>query len=122
MSEKLQILNMVKDGTITSEEGADLLEALDSNESKEVVKENTGSFLKVRVYDPNEDTKVNISLPVGLITIGLRMAEKFSPEFKEAGLSEDDINDILEAIKEGQMGKIVEVDSGDGTKVEVVIE
>ena len=113
---------MVKDNTITAEEGADLLEALDKVEAPSPKSETGGSFLKVRVFEPEDDTNVNISLPIGLISIGLKMAGKFSPELESAGLSDDDIKEILVAIEEGQMGKIIDVNSGDGTKVEVVIE
>lgn len=125
MAEKLQILNMVKDGKITSEEGVKLLEALETTTdtpNNMVYSSGKAKWLKIKVFDPEDATKVNVTLPISLITIGVKLAGKFSPEFKEAGLSEEDMEEIFEAIKSGATGKIIDVDSEDGTKVEVVIE
>lgn len=123
--EKMQILTMVKDGKITTEEGVKLLEALENtNDSSGNIVQSGGKakWLKIRVFDPEDSTKVNVTLPISLVSIGVKLAGKFSPEFKEAGLTEDDMEEIFTAIKNGETGKIVEVDSEDGTKVEVVIE
>lgn len=124
MNEKMQILTMVKDGKISVEEGAKLLEALETdNSSNEISFSGTkAKWLKVRVLEPNDNTKVNVTLPLSLINVGFKLANKLSPEFKEAGLSEEDMNEIFAAIKNGETGKIVDVDSEDGTKVEVFIE
>lgn len=125
MAEKMQILTMVKDGKISTEEGVRLLDALDNSGVDLNKSPNTASkakWLKIRVFDPEDATKVNVTLPISLISIGVKLAGRFSPEFKEAGLTEDDMEEIFTAIKNGETGKIVEVDSEDGTKVEVVIE
>ncbi len=125
MAEKMQILTMVKDGKISTEEGVKLLDALDNsgNASTQTVNiTNKAKWLKIRVFDPEDATKVNVTLPISLINIGVKLAGKFSPEFKEAGLTESDMEEIFTAIKNGETGKIVEVDSEDGTKVEIVIE
>lgn len=124
MNEKLQILNMVKEGKITPDEGVKLLEALENTDSnKELFLSNSNAkWLKIRVFDPDDNTKVNVTLPIALINVGVKLASKISPEFKEAGLSEEDLNEIFNAIKSGATGKIIDVDSEDGTKVEVVIE
>lgn len=125
MSEKLQILNMVKDGTISTEEGVKLLEAMESsNDSSNSMIGSGGraKWLKIRVFDPEDATKVNVTIPLSLISIGIKLAGKFSPEFSEAGLSEQDMEEIFTAIKNGETGKIVDVDSEDGTKVEIVVE
>lgn len=125
MAEKLQILTMVKDGKISTEEGVKLLDALDNSGvdlGKNLNISSKAKWLKIRVFDPKDTTKVNVTLPISLISIGVKLAGKFSPEFKEAGLTESDMEEIFEAIKNGETGKIVEIDSEDGTKVEVVIE
>ena len=125
MAEKMQILTMVKDGKISTEEGVKLLDALDNsgNASTQTVNiTNKAKWLKIRVFDPEDATKVNVTLPISLINIGVKLAGKFSPEFKETGLTESDMEEIFTAIKNGETGKIVEVDSEDGTKVEIVIE
>lgn len=121
--EKLQILNMVKEGKITVEEGLNLIEALGENsESTNNTPNRSGKCLRIRVFDPNDETKVNVTLPVSLMKIGMKFASKLSPEMKEAGLTDLDLEEILAAVDSGQIGKIVEVDSNDGTKVEVIVE
>lgn len=124
MNEKLQILNMVKEGKVTPEEGVKLLEAIGATDSGNEISfsETKAKWLKIRVFDPDDNTKVNVTLPIALINVGVKLAGKFSPEFKEAGLSEEDMNEIFAAIKSGATGKILDVDSDDGTKVEIVIE
>lgn len=125
VEEKMQILTMLKDGKITAEEGVKLLDALDNNINtldNSNINTKKAKWLKIKVFDPEDSTKVNVTLPISLINLGVKFASKFSPEFKEAGLTEDDMEEIFAAIKNGEVGKIVEVDSDDGTKVEVVIE
>ncbi len=124
-TEKLQILNMVKEGKITSEEGVKLLEALESPtdiSNNMVYSSSKAKWLKIRVFDPEDATKVNVTIPISLINVGVKLAGKFSPEFKEAGLTENDMEEVFAAIKNGESGKIIDVDSEDGTKVEIVIE
>ena len=112
---------MVEDNKITSEEGISLLEAL--GETQQAYMENErAKWLKVRVFDPDDKTKVNVTIPITLIDVGIKMANKFSPEFKEAGLDEKDLKEIFEAIKNGASGKIVDVESENGEKVEVIVE
>ena len=120
--EKLQILNMVKEGKISPAEGVELLSALGEKRENINTLKNDNKCLRVKVFDPEDNTKVNVTLPTSLLKIGAKFASKFSPELSNAGLSEDDIEEILKAVDSGQIGKIVELDSGDGTKVEVTIE
>lgn len=123
--ERLQVLKMVEEGKITSEEGINLFEALDDTE--ETYRENKGTkWLKVRICDKDDKNKVNVTIPVALIDVGMKIAGKvapnFVPELKEAGLEEEDLNEIFEAIKSGASGKIVDIESEDGEKVEVIVE
>ena len=127
MSEKMQILTMIQDGKITPEEGARLLDALENNIEFEGQSNNKkAKWLKIKVFDPEDGAKVNIKLPISLISIGanvgIKLATKFSPEFKEVGFTDNDMNEILDIIKSGEVGKIIEVDTEKGEKVEIVIE
>jgi hypothetical protein len=123
--EKLQILRMIEEGKITSEEGIELLDAL--NETKNNYMENQKSkWLKVRIVEPKGNNKVNVTIPVALIDVGIKIAGKvapnFVPELKESGLNENDINELFEAIKNGASGKLVDIEGEDGEKVEVIVE
>lgn len=117
---------MVRDGKITAEVGVNLLEVLDKP-GQNINDDNNNSYLnvkwiKVRVIEPNGKSKVNITLPVSLLSIGVKLAEKFSPEFQESGLSQNDLDEILDAIKGGAVGKVVDIETDKGEKVEVIVE
>ncbi|MCF6466142.1 SHOCT-like domain-containing protein [Clostridium sp. Cult2] len=123
--EKLQILKMVEDGKITSEEGIELLEAL--NETKVSYRESQkAKWLKIKVFEPDDSTKVNVTIPVALIDVGMKIAGKvapnFVPELKESGLDEMDLKEVFEAIKDGASGKLVDIESENGEKVEIIVE
>ncbi len=124
MDDKLQILKMIEDGKINADEAAKLLDAIGNNNEYFEIDggEPSKKFLRIKVLEPDENTKVNINLPISLIRFGLKFAEKVSPDFKGVGLTEEDMEEILQAIDDGQLGKIIEVDSDDGTKVEIFIE
>lgn len=122
-TERLQILNMIQDGTITADEGAKLLEAIevDSESKIDSLGNNKAKWIKIKILDADENTKVNVTLPISLINVGVKLATKFSPEFEEAGLNEDDMGEIFDAIKNNETGKIIDIESDDGQKVEIVI-
>lgn len=120
--EKKQILKMVEEGKITVDEGLELLNALDERFEIEKTYTNDPKWLKIRVFDPDDDTKVNVNLPLSLISVGMKMSQKFVPELQEAGLGEEDFKEILTAIEDGAQGKIIDVESDNGEKVEIVVE
>lgn len=123
--ERLQILKMVEDGKITPEEGMDLLDALGDMEEMHI-ENKQAKWLKIRVSDGGDKSKVNVTVPIALIDVSMRMAGKFGPAFvpelKEAGMTEDDFMELFDAIKGGAIGKLVDIESEDGEKVEIIVE
>ena len=62
--------------------------------------------------------KVNVNIPMGLVNVGIRMGAKFAPE-----LEGSEYNSIMEAIRSGQQGKIMDIlDEEDGERVELFVE
>ncbi len=121
--EKMQILRMVEEGKITSAEAMELIEALGKQEPEGLVKSGAPKWLKVRVMDEKDNVKVKVNIPLRLVDIGLKLGSAFSPELRDAGLKQEDIEEILEAVKTGAEGKIVDVvDEESNTKVEVFVE
>ena len=118
--ERLQILRMVGDGQISAEDGAKLLAALDRSEG-ESAPGATGRarWFRVRVTDMHTGkNKVNVNIPLGLVNVGMRMGAKFAPE-----VANTDLQEIMQAIKEGVVGKIIDVENNeDGERVEVYVE
>jgi hypothetical protein len=84
--------------------------------------EKKAKFLRVRVVDNAKDGRpaVNIMLPIGVVKWGMKMAQTFSPEMKDAKL---DWDSIAAMVQEGAEGKIVDVeDEAQHKTVEVWVE
>ncbi|HEX6499978.1 MAG TPA: hypothetical protein VF054_13245 [Micromonosporaceae bacterium] len=78
--------------------------------------------LRVRVVDHSKDgdPAVNIRVPIGVVKFGMKMAQAFSPEVRNADLDWDSINAM---IREGELGKIVDVeDEAEHKTIEVWVE
>ncbi len=123
LDERMQILKMIEDGKVTASEGLELLNAVELGK-EEIKKDKTkAKWLRVRVLAEDDKTKVNVNLPLSLVDVGLKLAMKFTPELQDESLKDIDFEEILEAIKNGAEGKIVDVyNEEDSTTVEVFIE
>ncbi len=124
-NERLKILQMLDEEKITAEEAATLLRAMEGGGRRARPPRppsspgSEGRFLRIRVTDMASGTgKVNVTIPVGLVSAGLRIAERFAPEFEGLDLAE-----LEEVITSGVDGKIVEVmDAEDNEMVEIYVE
>ena len=75
--------------------------------------------LRVRVMEDGHPA-VKVKIPIGVAKWGMKMAQAFSPEMKDTNL---DWESIMAMIREGEQGKIVEVeDEVDHKTVEVWME
>ena len=124
--ERLKILKMIQEGTITAEEGAKLLKALSGSDQKprsRAVSVHSGGarWLRVRVTDiASGKSKVNVNLPLKLVDAGINIAAHFVPEDVEL---EGIMTAVNDAIGDNMVGKIVDVvDGEDGEHIEVFIE
>jgi len=122
MDDKLRILEMIENKTITAAEGAELLKALDKTEEKTVIKPKKDAFkmFKVKVLSADGD-KVNIQIPVEFAKVALKSGKGFM-KVDQIETLDLDIDQILNMIDSGMLGKLVEVESADGDFVEIVIE
>jgi len=135
--EALEILEMVKAEKVTPEQGAALLEALKSPATAAPVLASGGrpQFIRVRVNvneDGGDKVAVNANLPIAMADLGLKLLQdaKFTKngETVEFGqylknLGGMDVSTILQLVKEGAAGKLVDVDvsENDGTKIKVEV-
>jgi len=131
-AERAKILKMVAEGTITVEEGEQLLSRLDRTTGTAVDEPGTGDaergplkYLRV-VVDGGGDT-VNIRVPIGLIRTGIKlstlMPRHASEHLAEHGIDLSEFNELhgeelMEALRELK----VDVDSGDGETVRIFCE
>lgn len=122
--ERLKVLQLLEDDKITAEEASALLRAMEGKRHAGPASTSYGygagnRFLRIRVTDALSGVeKVNVTVPVGLVNVALRMAERFAPDFGDFDLQE------LEAlIASSTGGKLIEVrDEQGGEMVEIYVE
>ena len=134
--ERMKILKMIQEGKISAEEGAQLIQALETAGSTppggtaggparpETVTppqgpKGPGRYFRVRITDmASGKSRVNVRLPLGLINAGMKMGARFAPEIE--GM---DMTQLTQYLNSGEVGQIVDVyDDEDGEHVEVYIE
>ena len=117
--ERARILQMISEGKISAEEGAKLLSALRSSEAPtSPATAKRGRWFRVRVIDLETDrVKVNVNLPMSLVSVATKMGARFSPEIEDFDWSE-----LMSTIEEGAIGKLIEVEDDEGQRVEVFVE
>lgn len=118
--ERMRILQMIQEGTVTAEEGATLLQALGSSKSKTPFSPaRDPRTLRVRITDINSNQiKVSVNIPMGLVNVGIKLGARFAPE--HAGVNYEE---IMDAIKSGASGKIADImDAESGEHVEIWAE
>jgi len=119
--ERIQILKMIEEGKISPEEGAKLLSALGKKTASAPTPPGMpdARWFRVRVSDPDTGrSKVNVNIPMGLVSVGVKMGARFIPESADI-----DIQQLFEQIRSGAHGKILEViDEDSGEHVEIFIE
>jgi hypothetical protein len=136
--EAIDILNMVREGKVTPEQGAQLLEALKSQPSAVAAGGDRPRFVRVKVNVAKEDHEkvaVNMNLPIAMADLALKVLQEakitkdgetiqFGDYLKD--LQGMDIATILQMVKEGAEGKLVDVDvdgdDGEKVRVEVVVD
>ena len=130
--ERIKILKMVQDGRISAEQAVQLLEVLDTGTQRPSTKQppqppnsppapgaKTGRWFRVLVTDTHTGkTRVNIRIPVGLVSAGMKMGARFSPQVE--GL---DAAQLIHHLNSGETGKILDVYNDDqGEHIEVFID
>jgi hypothetical protein len=117
--ERLRVLKMVEQKQISAADGAKLLAALQAGANEGAPQPARARWLRVRVTDrASGRNKVNVTIPIGLLDVGLKMGARLPVEM--TGM---DLGAIHAAIRQGIQGKIVEVDDEDDDEhVEVFVE
>lgn len=119
--ERMRILQMIQEGKVTPEEGANLLAALNTG-ARPGTPPASGPeprVLRVRITDLRSGkTKVNVNIPMGLVNVGLKLGARFVPSSSDVNYDE-----IMAAIKGGASGKVADIeDVESGEHVEIWVE
>ncbi len=120
--DRLRILEMIQNKTITAAEGADLLKALDETDTKIQMKPQKNAFkmFKIKILSGDGD-KVNIQIPIEFAKVALKSGKGVMKIDKIQDFDLD-VDSILDMIDSGMLGKIIDIQSADGDTVEIVIE
>jgi len=117
--ERRKILEMLEAGKINAEEAARLLEAL-GDTGAPARTQGKLRYVIINVEDPDEEKRINIKLPAGL----LRAASRFIPSDAKATINGMELNleELLSAIDEDSEGEILRVEDDDGERVVIRVE
>ena len=125
MDEKLRILKMVEEGTMTAEQAVDLMSAMELDVSVQSVAKNTYDKKMFRVIvDSETGDKLNVQFPVGAIKKLLKATGKLP--IPDDCMKDMDLSNIMEAVSECLdeeiEGDFVNVEGADGTVVRVFVD
>ena len=126
MDETLRILKMVEEGTVTAEEGTELLSAMGALPVRETASAGSGYDKKLFriIVDSASGDKVQIQFPVGAVKKVLKATGKLP--IPEQDLQGVDLSSMMEAVSECLdeeiEGDFVNVQAADGTTVRIFVD
>lgn len=125
MNSKEKILEMVKAGTISVEEGIQLLNALEPKTTTQTTdtQKKPISERMIRILVDSEDgERVRVNLPMSLVKLGIDINNKLNVGGKSIDLNGIDLNQILSQIDGDLDGELMTVDGKNGEKVRIIID
>src|SRR5712692_8949087 len=117
-SERNRILYMIESGQITAAQAVELLDTLEAK-GEQPAERTRNRIVRVRVTNLlTNRQKVNVSIPVSLINVGLRLGTRLVPQISGSALE-----DLLHAIETGSTGRLLDLqDLEEGERVEIFAE
>ncbi len=118
--ERMQILRMLEEGKVSSEEAFQLLSTLEQKPAPSTTSiAGRNKFLRIKVQEGGDRTRVNVNVPMSLVKI----VQRFIPAKVKSEFPDLDLEAIVQDIEQGAQGKIVEVtDKNSDTTVEISVE
>lgn len=79
--------------------------------------------LRVRVTS-HEGDKIKVNVPMSLVKVALELGMDIIPGVNPGmdGFKNFDLNKVMELVERGLIGRIVEAESADGQRMEIVVE
>ncbi|HCF85205.1 MAG TPA: hypothetical protein DEV72_08390 [Ktedonobacter sp.] len=116
--ERNRILRLVESGNVTAEEAIRLLDAIESKQEHTDTRKHK-RIARVRVTNlATNRQKANVTIPVSLIDVGLRLGTRLVPQIRGSALE-----DLLRAIESGTTGRLLDLqDLEEGERVEIFAE
>jgi len=112
--ERIQILKMLEEGKITAEEAVKLLESIEGG-GPAPASTKPRRMLRIQASEAGE-MKVNVNLPVSLAKVALKIAASVDKR-----LGDIDVDAVIDEIRSGVEGPLVELDDG-GDRLVITVE
>ncbi|MEA5026195.1 MAG: hypothetical protein VB012_00905 [Erysipelotrichaceae bacterium] len=127
-----EVLKMVKDGILSVEDAAKLLNAMEHNSpavtavSAPVSIPNDYKKKMLRVFVESADGDViKVNVPVAIVLAGIDIASKFQDvkmNNHNFDMSQIDFEMIKQCVQSGMVGEIINVESANGDVIKIFIE
>jgi hypothetical protein len=116
--ERNRILQMIEAGQVSAAEAARLLDTLNADRDRGVER-NRSRLVRIRVSDLNSGRqKVNVSIPVGLLNVGLKLGARLGPPNDDEARTQ-----LLRSIENGVTGRLLEWhDYAESERIELFVE
>lgn len=78
--------------------------------------------LRILVDTADDNDRVRVSIPMALIRVAIEMGMQLPQITSKEALKGIDINSVFRMVENGVIGKLMEVETGDGTTVTILVE
>ena len=112
-----QILGVTTDELLSGKQELQEVRVLPPEERKDI----KDMLLRI-IVDSSDGDKVRINLPMALVEIALDMGTEMPQISGKEALKNIDLNQIMELVRQGAIGNLVEVESADGDTVRILVE
>ena len=112
-----QILGVTTDELLSGKQELQEVRVLPPEERKDI----KDMLLRI-IVDSSDGDKVRINLPMALVQIALDMGTEMPQISGKEALKNIDLNQIMELVRQGAIGYLVEVESADGDTVRIFVE
>lgn len=112
-----QILGVTTDELLSGKHALQEVRVLPPEERKDI----KDMLLRI-IVDSSDGDKVRINLPMALVQVALDMGTEMPQISGKEALKNIDLNQIMELVRQGAIGNLVEVESVDGDTVRIFVE
>ena len=112
-----QILGVTTDELLSGKQELQEVRVLPPEERKDI----KDMLLRI-IVDSSDGDKVRINLPMALVQIALDTGTEMPQISGKEALKSIDLNQIMELVRQGAIGNLVEVESADGDTVRIFVE
>ena len=112
-----QILGVTTDELLSGKQALQEVRVLPPEERKDI----KDMLLRI-IVDSSDGDKVRINLPMALVQVALDMGTEMPQISGKEALKNIDLNQIMELVRQGAIGNLIEVESADGDTVRIFVE